>query len=139
EKRSGARMAVGGHAFEDLVAVVERGRHQIGRLVAGEAEHDTLVARAFVLVAAGVGTLCELRGRAVEVVFARQQLPGTAVLFVTDSTDRVAHRPLDLVESPGRPLTVLVDALAANFAGQNDELRGGQSLAGDASLRVLRQ
>ena len=46
-----ARAPVGGQPLEDLVAVIERGGHQLGRFVAGEAEHDPLVAGAFVLVA----------------------------------------------------------------------------------------
>ena len=51
EERRGPGMAVRGHLHQDLVAVIERRRHEVRRLVAGEAEHDALVARAFVLVA----------------------------------------------------------------------------------------
>ena len=42
---------------QDLVAVVDRRRHQLGRVLAGVAEHDALVAGAFILVAAAVDAL----------------------------------------------------------------------------------
>src|SRR3546814_9397213 len=44
-------MPVGGHAFEDAMRIIKRRRHQVGRLVASKAEHDALIAGAFVLVA----------------------------------------------------------------------------------------
>jgi dihydroxyacetone kinase len=68
EERRRAGMAVGGHALEDLVAVIERRRHQVGRFVGGIAEHDALVARAFVLVAARIDALRDVRRLAVQVV-----------------------------------------------------------------------
>ena len=78
EERRGAGMAVGGHALEDLVAVIERRRHQVGGLVAGEAEHDALVAGAFVLVARGVDALGDVRGLAVQMVLeARRSASGS--------------------------------------------------------------
>src|SRR5262249_22321919 len=43
-------LARGGEVLQDLVAVVDRRRHQHGRLAAGVAEHDALVARTFLLV-----------------------------------------------------------------------------------------
>ena len=55
-----AALAVGGQLFEDLVAVVEGRRHEIGRLVACESEHDALIACTFVLVAACIHALGDL-------------------------------------------------------------------------------
>ena len=55
--------------MQDLVAVIERRRHQLGRLVAGEAEHDALVAGALVLVARGVDALGDVRGLPVQMIF----------------------------------------------------------------------
>ena len=77
-------MAVGGHALEDLVAVVERGGHEVGGLVGGVAEHDALVAGAFVLVAAGIDALRDMRRLAVEMVLELGGLPVEAVLLVAD-------------------------------------------------------
>ena len=57
EERRRAGMAVRRHALQDLVAVGQGRRHQLGGLVAGETEHDALVAGAFVLVAGGVDAL----------------------------------------------------------------------------------
>ena len=79
EERCRARMAVGGHAFEDLVAVIERRGHQAGRLVGRVTEHDALVARALVLVAALVDAHRDMRRLAVEVVLRIERLPVEAV------------------------------------------------------------
>ena len=57
EERRLAAVAVGGHPLEDVVRIIERRRHQVGRLVGRVAEHDALVAGAFVLVAAGIDAL----------------------------------------------------------------------------------
>ena len=46
---------------EDLVGVDDRRRHQVRRLVAGIAEHDALVARAFFLVGARLQRIDALR------------------------------------------------------------------------------
>ena len=73
------------------MAVIERRRHQVGRLVAGEAEHDALVARAFVLVAAGIDALRDMGGLAVQVVFEGQRLPVEAFLLVADVLDDVSR------------------------------------------------
>ena len=50
------------------MAVVERRRHQVRGLVAGEAEHDALVAGAFVLVLAGIDALRDVRRLGVQMV-----------------------------------------------------------------------
>ena len=85
KERRGARMAVGGHLLQDLVAVIERRRHQVGGFVAGEAEHDALVAGAFILVAAGVDALRDVRRLRVEVVGEVERLPVEAVLLIADA------------------------------------------------------
>ena len=54
EQRSGAGMARFRQALGDAVREVDRRRHQRVGLAAGVAEHDALVAGAFVLVAGGV-------------------------------------------------------------------------------------
>jgi hypothetical protein len=63
-----------------------------------------------------------------------------AVLLIADALDRIADGLLDLFLDARRPIAGLVhDALAADLAGQDHELGGGQRLAGDARFGVLRQ
>ena len=84
EERRRARVAVVGHALEDLVAVVERRGEEVGGLVGGVTEHDALVAGAFVLVAGGIDALRDVRRLAVEMVFELGGLPVEAVLLIAD-------------------------------------------------------
>ena len=139
EERRGARLAVGGHALEDLVAVIERRGHQVGGLVRGITEHDTLIARAFVLVAAFVDALRDMRRLGVEIILEAEAFPVKASLLVPDVLHRLAHGRLDLVERARCPLVILEHALATDFAGQHDELGGGQRLARDSGFGILRQ
>ena len=140
EERRRAGVAVRRHLGQDLVAVVERRRHQVGRLVAGEAEHDALVAGAFVLVLAGIDALRDVRRLRVEVVGEIEPVPVEALLLIADALDDAADRFLDLLADAGRPIAVLVhDPVAADFAGKDDAVGRRHRLAGDARFRVLRQ
>ena len=139
QERGRAAVAVSRHALQYLVAVIEGGRHQVGRLVGGIAEHDALVARAFILVGTRVHPLRDVGRLAVQAIDELEILPVETVLLVADFPDRLAHHTLDLVLGAGGPFTVLVDTLAADFACQHHQLGGGQRFAGDARFRVLRQ
>ena len=122
------------------MAVVERRRHEVGRLVAGEAEHDALVAGALVLVLAGIDALRDVRRLRVQMVGEVEAVPVEALLLVADALHDAAHRLLDLLADAGRPIAVLVhDALAADLAGKDDAVGRRHRLAGDARLRILRQ
>ena len=133
-------MTVGRHLHQDFVAVVERCGHEVRGLVAGEAEHDALVARAFVLVVAGIDALGDVRRLRMKVVGKIERLPMKALLLIADALDDAAHRLLDLLADSGRPIALAVhDSLAADFAGEDHFLGGGQGFASDARLRVLRQ
>ena len=96
-----ARVAVGGHPLQDLVAVVKRRRHQIGGLVAGEAEHDALVAGTFVLVAGRVDALRDVRRLAVEIIVEIGGLPVEAFLLVADPLDDAADDRSISSRAPG--------------------------------------
>ena len=72
------------------MGVIERRRHQFGRLVAGIAEHDALVARAFVLVARGVDALRDIGRLGVQQDFDIGVAPMEPVLLVADILDRRA-------------------------------------------------
>ena len=78
------------------MGIVERRRHQLGRFTASVAEHDALVARAFVLVAGGVDTLRDVGRLRVQQHFDLGVPPVEAFLLVTDVLDRLPHRLLDL-------------------------------------------
>jgi hypothetical protein len=145
EERRASRVAVGGHALQDLVAVIERGRHQLGSLVDREAEHDPLVAGALVLVARCIDALGDVRGLAVEVVFEARTLPVEAGLLIANALDRVADDLLDLVARARRPpvsvgeLLLVIDAAAADLAAQHDALGGDHGFAGNPSFGILGQ
>ena len=66
-----------------------------------------------------------------------EAFPMEARLLIADFAHGVAHRGLDLGERAVGPLAVLIHALAADFAGQHDEVGGGQRLARDARIGVL--
>ncbi len=118
------------------MAVVERGRHQVRRFVRRIAEHDALVAGAFVLVAALVDALRDMRRLAVKVVFEAEGLPVETVLLVTDLANGVAHDGFDLFERARRPFAVFEHALAADFTREDDELGRGQRLARHARFGI---
>ncbi len=140
--RNGARagVAVGGHLGEDLVAVVERRRHQVRGLVAGEAEHDALVARALVLVLAGIDALRDMRGLRMEMVGEVEAVPVEAVLLIADLLHDAADGRFDLLADARSPIAGLIhDALAADLAGKDDAVGRRHRLASDARFRVLGQ
>ncbi len=131
EPRLGARVARLGERVQDAVGEVDGGGHVDFGLVAGEAEHDALVAGALVLVAAGVDALRDVGRLLVDVVLQRQALPVEALLLVPDLLDRVARH---LLEQRGVDL-----GRAARFAGQDHAVGGRHRLDGDARARVVRQ
>ena len=96
------RIAVAGFArlgenFQNFMRIMQRRRHQIGRLVGRIAEHDALVARAFVLVAGGVDALGDIGRLGVQQNFDVRRFPMETGLFVTDVLDRLARDFLDLL------------------------------------------
>ena len=122
EEGGDARLAVGRHTLENLVRIVERRGHQVGGFVGRIAEHDPLVARAFVLVGAFVDALRDMRRLAVQIIFEAELVPVEAGLFIADVLDRAADGRFDLVERARRPFAIFEHAFAADFARQHDEL-----------------
>ncbi len=75
-----------------------------------------------------------------ELVLEGQGLPVEAGLRIADPLHGLADGLLDLFLHARCPVAGLVhDALAANLAGEDDELGRRQRLAGDARLRILRK
>ena len=140
QERRHAAVTVIRHLLEDAVRIIQRRRHQIRGFIGGVTEHDALVAGAFVLVAAGIDALGDVRRLRVQVVFKGQILPVEARLFITDALHRLAHGALDFFLRARFPITGHIDhAAATHFTGQYDAVCGGQRFAGDTRFRVLGQ
>ena len=139
QKGRGLRMAVGRHRFQNLVAVIQGGGHQVGRIIGGVAEHDALIARAFILVAAGVNALRDMGALGMQIIFKAQGFPVETVLLIADALHRFAHGAFNFFLRAGRPCAIFIDALAPDFAGQNHKLRRRERFAGDARFGVLGQ
>ncbi len=107
---------------------LDRRRHQLGRLAAGIAEHDALVARALVLVAGGIDALGDIGRLLVDQAFDLGMLPVEAFLLVADRLDALARR-LDQL--------ILGDLFGpAHLARQDDAVGRRQRLARDARGRI---
>jgi hypothetical protein len=130
ERRRSAGLPRIVHQLQDAVGVVNRRRHQFGRLAAGIAEHDALVAGTLVLVAGGIDALGDVGRLGVQQDLDLGILPVEAFLLVADVADRLAGEAFDLAE----------DGLgAAHLAGDDHAVGGGKRLAGDARLGHRRQ
>ena len=147
KERRRTALAIRRQPFENLVAVVDRRRHEIGGLVAGKTEHDALVARAFVLIAIGIDALRDFGGLAMQMVLEGQRLPVEAVLFIADFAHRTAHGLFDFFLCARRPAGVfgpvevlrIIHRRAANLAREDDALRRGHGFAGNPRLGILGQ
>ena len=113
-------MTISGHPLKDFVAVIERGGHQVWRLIGGIAKHDPLIASAFILVARRVYALRDMGGLAVKIVEESQRLPVETILLIADFLNRIAHGRFDFFLRTSDPFTVFIHALAADFTGQNN-------------------
>ncbi len=110
--------------LEDLVGEEDRRRHQFGRLVAGIAEHDALIARAL-----GVDALGDIDGLLVQMHVDLAGVPVKPLLLVADVLDGQPRQMGDVV---------LGDRLgAAHLSRDHDAVRRRQRLAGDPRLRHL--
>jgi hypothetical protein len=117
-------------ALDEAVRVVNRRRHQIGRLVAGVAEHQALVAGAGVevVVARVVDTLRDVVALLVVGDEHGAALVVDAVLgvVVADALERVA-RDLDVVDV----------RVGRDLAGEHHQAGVAQRFGGDARARIV--
>ena len=140
-----------GQTLQDAVGIVDRRRHQVGRLAAGIAEHDALVARALLALAVGgiVHTLADVGRLAVQQNVDLRLLPVEAVLLVADVANRPARRRLELRGVDQRlargvlqdvAVLVLLQKRVRNpdLAGDHDAVGRGQGLAGNPHLPRVR-
>ena len=136
-----ARTAGLAQHLEDLVREIDRGRHERALLVflavaAGEAEHQALVARAFLLaeIAAlllGVDAHGDVGRLAVQQNLDVGAVETEAVLVVADVAHDIARDLGQRLAVDDRVLAVLVHVgrRGAAFAGNDDLVGGGQRLA----------
>src|SRR5271155_1306434 len=110
---------------QDLVSVIERRRHEFRRFAASVAEHDSLVARAFVLVARAVDPLRNVGRLGVQQNLDIGFAPIEPRLLVADILDRLANGRID---------SVVRDFWSADLAGDDHAVGRRQGLAGDANL-----
>ena len=122
------------------MGVIDRRRHQVRGLAAGIAEHDALVARAFValLVRGVVDALGDVGGLGVQQHVDLGGLPVEAVLLVADRLDGAAGGGFELGGIDDL-LAVAVDLQKrvghTDLAGDDDAVGGRQRFAGDADCR----
>ena len=121
-----------GLALHQAVRVVDGRGHQLGRLVAGVAEHQALVAGAGVEVV--VGRLVDALGDVVALLVVGHQ--HRAALVVDAVVGVVVADALDGV---ARHLDVIDHRVGGDLAGQHHQAGVGQCLGGHAAARVLRQ
>ena len=116
-----------GQALGQLVGQADGQRHQLGRLVAGVAEHHALVARTGHVV---VGAQRNVGALAVDVGDDSAGVAVKAVLgaVIADGADDLARRAGDVHVAAGRDL-----------AHDVDKTGGAGRLAGNAGTGVLRQ
>src|SRR5579875_820230 len=113
---------------QDRMGVIDWRRHIGISLTACIAKHDALVASSFIFVARRVDTLGNIGGLRVDVDLDLRLLPMEALLLVTDFLHAMAR---DFLER------LLGDAGgAADFTGQDDEIRRHQRLAGDPRMGI---
>ena len=119
-----------GQPVENLVGQLDRQRHQLGRVVAGVAEHQALVAgadlfafgRVFVDAHGDVGALPVDR-----------EHDGTGVGADAHLVVGVAHLANDLADDVG----IVDHGLGGDFAGDDGDARGDHRLARHAAVGVL--
>jgi len=126
-------LAHGRQLLGQLVSVHDRRRHQLGRLVAGVAEHQALIAGALLLEQAlTLGDALRDVGRLR--LDRDQDAAGVGV---------EAHVAAGVAKSRGwrcaPPCPKSMVALVGDFTGQHDEARLAQRLAGDAAHLVAGQ
>ena len=140
-QQSGHRVvaADGGQAARDGVREHERQRHQLGRLVAGEAEHHPLVARADAVeriatglarLQGGVDALCDVGGLLVE-----RNRDGAGVGVEAVLGTRVA----DLADDAAHDLRHVERRSRGDLPGDQDEAGREQRLARHPTERILAQ
>ena len=128
----GIRLSDFGKALQDLVRIMDCGRHQHIGLAAGIAEHQALVAGALVLVVATVDTHRDVGGLLVQVILEFEMGVMELVLLIADIGNGAADRALDGIHD-ARHLVLG----GAHFTADDHTVGGGEGLAGNTGFRLL--
>ena len=119
-------------ALDQAVRVVDGGRHQLGRFIAGVAEHQALVASALIQVNAStfIDALRDVR----RLLVVGHQHGAT---LVVDAVFRVVVA--DAFDGLARNLNIIHIGVRGNFASQHHQTRVAQGFGSHAGGRVLSQ
>ncbi len=121
-----------GDSIDDPVRQCDRQRHQLGGIVASEAEHHPLVAGSDVL--APIGVFIDAHGD-VGRLLAQGDHHGAGRGVETHFAGRVADLAHDLADDR----RVIHHGLGRDLTGQADQARSQQALAGDPGIGILCQ
>ena len=114
-----------GQTVDDPVRQGDRQRHQFGSLIAGIAEHQTLIASSFAINAhRDVGALA---------------VDGDEYLAGLVMEAHVVKRVSDILHDIANDLNVVELALGGDLTRQHNQVGRTQRLAGDARTRILSQ
>ena len=116
-----------GKRLQDAMGIIDGRRHLLGRLIAGIAEHDALIAGTFILLLRPIDALRDIGRLSVQQDLDLGVLPVEAVLLVADILDRVARRGFDHVMGHADG--------AAIFPGNDRPVGRAHRLAGDPDMR----
>ena len=77
--------------------IIDRSRHKLRRFAAGITKHNALVARALVLIACRINTLCNINRLRMKQNFNISAFPMEAVLLIANVADRLTSQVNDRV------------------------------------------
>ena len=129
------RLAGLGQTAQDRMGILDRRRHQLGRFAHGIAEHDALVAGAFVLVVGGIDALGDMGRLFMQKVGDLAGFPVEFLLLVADIADAIAGDLFDLLFHLGQARLVGQPDLTAD----HHTVGGGKGFAGDTGLGLFGQ
>ena len=117
------------------MCVLDRRRHKRFGFVCGVAEHDALIACAFIFVRGRINALGDMRRLFVKKVGDLDRIPVEFVLFVTNVFDRAT----DEVRHGVHVFSKFGLIRQANFATDYDTICGRKGFAGNAGLGLFSQ
>ncbi len=124
-----AAVAGFGQSAQNSVRVEDWRGHQRFGFAGRVAEHNPLVAGAFVFVLAGINTLRDVDGLLVQLDIDLGGLPVEAFLFITDGLYGLTGDAFDVIAGDG--------VGAARFAGYHNRVRRHQRFTGNAGFGVF--
>ena len=133
ERWLGSVFADLGEAAQYRVGKLDWGGHKRVCFRAGIAEHDALVASAFVLVGRGIYALGDVGGLLMQKIGDFTGVPVELVLLIADVFDAGARDRINLAHILGE-LGLIGEA---DFAADDDTVCCGKSFAGDAGFGLL--